>query len=876
MKKLISFLIMLSLLISFVSCAGDNGGDTGSKAASEAGQSDVSAAEESSAEVSEEPSKSEFVESEKVAEINAFLGSAPDRTLKAKNLFEGMKYTYSTAPQSDYPDNDNKILTDGVIRGIYDSKGSWAGFKNTGFLNVTFDLGEGEHALADVCVFCLQKMGYGISFPGKVKLDVSNDGENYTTIGTIQPPADAGESCSYNFHFAFPGVITARYIRVVFNYSSSLFIGEIMGLEYCEDGTHDISKGEYERNDQIYDFYEYSLAADVTVPVSAGDADYKTEQNLAVLEGTAITAQSFDPLTPAYAKLNSPKEDLRKLINGKKAASAHYSDPEMVVFLRGCGRSVYIDLGNVMGVDRLGGEFLTYTSAGVRVPENVEISLSTDGKTWVTVSDGKTGMYMNNGSKLYELDVRLEAKMKARYVRFNFITQYNYQSPAVEVNCSELEVWGTKDVSDAVDAYSPDTLVGGRYPDTEELGISALLWSCSGYFKDGRAFTYDNSLGYFAYLDEEGNIVDRLFDSVVIGGLFALRTPTDAKKDAISLIEDFVGEGRNITAIDQISETLLNKFNDGKKIKIFINLMIPNYEYKCSDIDGDGVAEDFKKRADCEKYLKWEIDYYIDMFNKQGYKNVELAGFYWNNEAIYKDYYTMQVNLITTTNEYIHSLGYMSIWAPYFGAYGLWAWKDVGFDFACLQPNYMFNATESTRLSATSKIAHILGTGIELEIEEYNNEESIKMYREYLREGYDSGTMYSVNALYQGSIPGALMSARKSTGITRTLYDDTYKFIAHKLDDDYNKPDTADMSDITDFKGTVVHGKTVIIETPDYSGYSIRILEGPVFGSYKHNYDGNLRYTAMKGYVGDVRLICELSDNAGNTKQMTYTITITE
>lgn len=871
MKRFLSFLIVIALLIPFVSCS-TPGEDTSSVSSSAEASSEEISAEESS----EEESKEEFSESEKVGKALAYLSGKPDRTLKAKNLFEGLEYTYSTTPLSDYPDNDMDILTNGDFRGVYDSKRNWVGFKNTGFVNVCFDLGEGEHNLADVYVVCLQKQGYGISFPGKIKLEASNDGKDYATISTQMSPADAPESSLYVFEFALPETTSARYIRLNISYSGILFIGEIMGYEYCEDGIYDLSKRELKRKDRDFDFYDYSLETKVTVPVSETDADYKTEQNLALLKGTDIDAQTFDPLTPEYIKYNTDKAGLYKLINGKKASKADYKDDEMVVFFRACGRSIVIDLGNVMGVDRLGGEFLIYTSAGIRVPEYIEMSLSLDGENWVTVSDGKTGAYMSNGSKLYELDSPLEAKMKARYVRFNFVNQYNYESPSVEVNCTELEVWGTKDTSDAVDAYSPSSLIGGKYPDPEEFGISSILWSCSGYLKDGYAFTYDNSLGYFAYLDENGEIVDRLFDTVVIGGLSKLRTPTDAKTDAENLIKEFTTEGRNIPAINEISGTLLDKFNDGKKLTVFINLMIPNYSYKCSDIDGDGKAEDFTKRADCEKYLKWEIDYYLDLYNKGNYENIVLGGFYWNNEAIYKDYYAMQVNMITNTNEYIHSLGLLSLWAPYYGAYGLWAWKDVGFDFATLQPNYMFSASEDTRLSATSKIAHILGMGIELEIEDYSSESSISMYKEYLREGYDSGTIHSINSLYQGSIPGALMASRKSTGYTRTTYDDTYLFLSGKMDDSYNVPVAVDMSAVSDKEATVVHGKAVTIEQSDCTGLNFRILQSPVFGTVKLNYNGSLRFTAMKGYIGTEELIVELSDDAGNTKTVKYTITITE
>ena len=848
MKKLLALLLIPALLCGIVACGKTE-------------QSADTSSEPSAEESSEEP----FVEDEKIGKIRACFGEAPDRSLKAKNLFQGLKYTYVTPPEdSDY------LLTDGETHVMY-NKSAYAKLPGSTTTMVTFDLGEGEHKLADIGVDCLQKLDYGIRLPTKIRVYVSDNGNDFLEIASQFTPTDAASSCKYVVSFAFPGVVTARYIRIGISHSGEAFIGEIVGYEYSEDGTIDVANGELTAYTKNADFYEYTLNTEVTTPVSESDADYSKTQNLALLPGVSIGAQTFEALTAQYCELNSPKEALSNLINGKKAQITHYNDTEMYTFFRGTGRHVIIDLGNEMAVSGVGGEFLHYTSAGIRVPEFICVSLSTDGKEWTTVDDGKTGIYMKDGSELYEFDRKFGKSYLARYVRFSFVNQYNYES-TVEVDCSELEVYGTKDISSAVPASTPKGLIGGSYPDPDEVGMHNLLWSCSGYVKDGYGFTYDNSLGYFAYLDENGEIKDRFFDSVVIGGLAKLRTPSDCKPAVEDFIKEFNTKDTNLDAINRISGTLLEKFDDGKKIKVWINLVCPNSTFYCSDIDGDGKSEDFTNVNDCLKFLKWQVDLHIKAFKDAGYQNIELAGFYWNNESIYKSEYALQCETITKHNKYLHSIGLRSIWAPYYGAYGQWAWKDVGFDYAALQPNYMFNVCDISRLKSAADIAKILGMGIELEIEDYTGPQAINRYHEYLRAGYDFDFIHSVNALYQGAIPGALVRSRDSGEYSRTVYDDTYLFTIGKIDDSYNQPVAKDLSHFTDAEVTVQAGEAATMNIGALNDCSIRTLLTPMFGILRPDLNGTIRYLASDGFVGDLEGAYEVFDAVGNRKTIHITI----
>lgn len=859
---LLTFALPLSVLCA---CGGkEENASSGTAESSGAPSGDVSSGSEESSAPDPE-----------IEKIRSFLSEEPDRTLKAKNLFAGMSYTYSAKPDGEHADS-GKMLTDGETLGLYNAN-VFVSFPGNGSTEITFDLGEGEHRLAEVCVDCLKKESYGIALPKRVWLAASDDGESFTTLCTqLAPTASAPESCKFVFTLALPAVTEARYIRVgVSSAADPAYIDEITGYEYAEDGTIDRSGEKLVYDDRDYDLYGYSLTKEVTTPASPEDADWKTFQNLALLEGASVTASHFEPLTEAYAAENTGKDGLKKLIDGKKAQNAVYSDPAMVVFFRGTGRHVVIDLGNEMAVSRVGGEFLTYTSAGVRVPAFIMVSVSTDGEKWTTVNDGETGQYMKEGTELYDFGRDLGDKFLARYVRFSFVTRFSYET-TVEVNCTELEVWGTKDTSGAREAYTPAGLTGGSYPDPEKLGFRNILWSCSGYIDKGNAFTYENSLPYFGVSDGK-KITGRLFDSVVVGGIYAMRFPDDAKPWVEKLVEEFTRDGYNLSALDEISGTLLSELGDGKKLMVWISLICPNSGFACSDIDGDGKAEDFSTQKDCDKFLKWEIDLFRKAIAEKNYQNIEFAGFYWNNEAIAKSEYDLQCATIQEMNRYLHSLGLRSIWAPYYGAYGIWAWKEVGFDVAVFQPNYMFNAEDTTRLKSASDIALIHGMGIELEIEDYTGEIPIRMYREYLRAGYDYGYMNGVNALYQGSIPGALVKSL-DIELSKVVYEDTVLFAEGKLDETYLHPEAADLSAFRDSTVRAEKGKSVDLnpgaELKAGDGIRLRLVRAPCFGVFRLNSDGSMRYSPLKGYTGEEAVVFELSDGAGNRKTVTVTIEV--
>ena len=113
-------------------------------------------------------------------------------------------------------------------------------------------------------------------------------------------------------------------------------------------------------------------------------------------------------------------------------------------------------------------------------------------------------------------------------------------------------------------------------------------------------------------------------------------------------------------------------------------------------------------------------------------------------------------------------------------AAGFADWKSYGFDIACMQPNYVFNAnSKRERLYYNAEAAKKLGLCVELEVHWEQTPEMITKYLEYLDVGVEEGYMNTVKMYYES---GAFRSACVSDNPNwRLIYDCTYKFAKERL-----------------------------------------------------------------------------------------------
>ena len=856
----------LLLALSMLAAAGCTDQPEETSSAAESGSSDRS---DTSSEPFVEPEVNEVRD-----RVDALYGTPADRSLKANNALSGLLPAFSRPASSDYPGNGGRALTDGVRTQIFDTQ-SWVGFNGREPVTLTFDLGEVVDGLADFEVGAFEERDYGIGLPAAVAVSVSTDGENFSWIGSVLAPAEVSGTEAYPFTLRLAGTVSARYIRYEIGAPSNtwLFIDEVTAVRYGA-GADGPTSGE------VGDYYGDTNIPEITEPEywDPSGSDYAQERNL-----IAGLPQQIEQLAPFSAEVATTfynsKEDAAMLTDGKFAGQAAYSDPAYFRFTGGLGRTILYDLGRESAVSSFAGSFLYELSTAVGLPRRLLIKASQNGVDWQTI-------HVTEAFKTSETAARVEVAeafaqtYRARYIEFVFPVN-------THVYCDELAVYGTKRIPDDAADIVADAVEVAVYPDKyitpdDFLGVNNMLLSyhCLPNDLEGGRITVEEYLPHVGYFDREGNLTDTFFDSFLYLPYTAFNYSDNAKSlDGWKFyIENQFTADRNVdalnTAVGQVKEEL---GLDDYTVSVFFSILYTFTESTSfGDIDGDGVVENFTKIEDRKKAIKWIIDEQVRLFEQGNYENLELYGFYWFEESIaFSDPH--ETELIRYASDYLHSLGYKLMWIPYYQASGFSDWKELGFDMACMQPNYAFSGQATVdRLYDNAATTKRLGMCVEIEINQYDSKADILRYKEYLAVGAETGYMNAVKCYYQGGVPGAFYYAYKSTDpLINSVYHDTYLFAKGKYDpSEIIDGEIADPSDL-EMDTTSGRGVTGSLNVETESDYHVRIETSPKYGTLRFG-GGTVTYTPLAGFAGTDTFTVYLEYIHGDSKTATVTVRVHE
>ncbi len=865
MKKLL--LIILAVMLTVSACACGNGTTEESVGSSEA--------------VSSEESKNNgFVLSPIVEKKQSYLGGEINRDQLATNVFLYKEYQVSRAASESYPNTNNK-LTNGEYSDVIYSNFSFVGWEGSGTVDITFDLGDEQHDVADISVGCGRISEYGIGLPGSVTIKASDDGSKFTDISTLNTPTDLPANIKYTYYFSLPQALNARYIRISFARPEygMMCVDEIMAFEYSESGTVNTKiDRQINLKATVHDYYNYDLnLGESDVKVSESDADYNELRNLATLEGVEFQITHFDPLVIGHS--NTGMDKIGMLTDGKYHGKRINDD--YFVFQRGAGRHVVADLGQVMSVSGMNIYFHDKYTWGVSTPPVYYISVSENGTDWVTVYNDTYPDY-GKTEKIYD-DRKCDfgKEVRARYVRLTFPTM---PDPTVSssVHIDEIEIMGRKNPTNAVTATEDKSLEYGVYTSVEKYGVSDILFTgitneygehCAEY----HVVTEQTALEYLAILDENGNAAELFMDSFAFTTRNPLSQYSEREKGFEFFLDELFYDGLNMDAVEAAQAKVNADLGINEKCKVWISVICP--------VIGDTfMGEKIETAEDYIKCLKWQADEAIKRFNAKGYKNLKLAGFYWQHESMrphieYSPDPAHDVEAAKAFNDYIHGKGYLSLWCPYYNCAGLYANKFLGFDITCWQPNLMWYWTEETRMSTAAEMAKLYGCALEIEIEySAQSEQTLKLYRDYLGAGVDYGFINAVNAYYQGAVPGAYVGYRDSDDeILKQIWDETLMYVNGTLDRNYNTlTEPMPLDSFADGEITVKNGRTGSCEIGKLDNYTYRISKSPLYGTLTLNESGKLKYYAMEGYSGEDSIEVTVYDGFSEFKTFTVSVTITE
>lgn len=131
---------------------------------------------------------------------------------KDNRVSQGAKITYLVTPTGKYASSDGKELTDGLYGGATFVEG-WVGWEGIDAAFVV-DLGEEKEFTTIECDF-LHQLGAWILQPTNVTYSVSNDGESYREVKSLDNPEDRDVQVKFvNIGYTSDKPIKARYVKV--------------------------------------------------------------------------------------------------------------------------------------------------------------------------------------------------------------------------------------------------------------------------------------------------------------------------------------------------------------------------------------------------------------------------------------------------------------------------------------------------------------------------------------------------------------------------------------------------------------------------------------------------------------------------------------
>lgn len=296
---------------------------------------------------------------------------------------------------------------------------------------------------------------------------------------------------------------------------------------------------------------------------------------------------------------------------------------------------------------------------------------------------------------------------------------------------------------------------------------------------------------YVGYYGVDGQLKDFFFDSYLflpcvtygVSGArlhYDVNQPTKAE-DWIAYVNDTFAEGANVDALEVAFGEAKTALNDNdRKAGVVLTILYPaDNQTDFGSLGGKNL--DFTKLEDRKLAIKWIIDEQLKLYNENGYKNLELIGFYWLEEYLVTTGDAIEnKQLYQYAADYLHSLGLKFVWIPWFRSHGYKQWKELGFDIACMQPNmYWEQIPTENRVTDTADECKSLGMGVEIEIDgrALASAEYYNRYLDYLEGCMNRGAMNSVKMYYQDAKSGIYYKAWKSTDErSRSIYDLTYKY----------------------------------------------------------------------------------------------------
>lgn len=551
-----------------------------------------------------------------------------------------------------------------------------------------------------------------------------------------------------------------------------------------------------------------------------------------IISGKGYNVETGVPIANSFALTGNDRTDG---LTDDVSLSLDFGNTCWSKFYRGLNRSITVELDGEYGVNGFEIKFLHNKSAGIFTPRTVELYVSENGVDYMSAYTVESLVSQSDPEIKYSEFVLTDAaRYKARFIKLTFDVD-------VFVFAGGFKLFGgDTDGSELMFALSP-AVSRRRSMRKREDGYSSTVIIYHGYWDSTMNYgehyvknTVDDLLPYVGYIGENGEVIDTMFDSVVFL-LLQSRSPSGGKtvffssgennatvkSDFECFAENLFLEGYNMDALNTAFGMVKTQLGLSSDTKLNVSVQLP-FVYKTElpfgDINDDGAPEYARTLSERLAIYEYYIDKIIEEFDQKGFENIKLAAFYQGCEGVPIAMSDDEGKLFRAVNDAVHERGLKATWIPCFLGHGFESWKELGFDFAYLQPNYMFQPWKKECLGDFAEIIDRYELGAEIEINHTAVNPSSELferdsqkYIDYLDYGAKYGYMHAALAFYQGAGPGSFyIAANSKDSRARNIYDITYRFIKEKYDpENENVKEDTQMENINEMNTEEITENTV-------------------------------------------------------------------
>ncbi len=433
-----------------------------------------------------------------------------------------------------------------------------------------------------------------------------------------------------------------------------------------------------------------------------------------LVDGNSYTVEMGEPIKLSYGSEGGLGEgyDINngQLTDSKTSLTSESSEGWYRAYSGG-SRIVTFDIGHQVAVSSVEAGFLHSKNSSILAPRYLKIYLSDDGNGYQLVETYDTGVLMSDSDlRRCEFSVTLKTTYSARYVRVEFpVDAIAY--------CDEIRVLGRYTMIGNESSVKPDPIPETGVA-TSVGGSRNIVGIENGVVKNGAVerLTESDFLPYVAYLDSNGVISGRMFDSLRL-------YPADSEYPSGGCITGTSGRNgatasdwrmyldatlRDLESLDRAVAQLNTQLGRSDTVKVFLTLPYPTVIGSVfGDVDGDGLDEYCRSLSERTAVLEWFIDGVRSSFIPYRYSNLKLVGFFWGGDEIRYTYSEHETALVRNTNDYLKRLDLQSVFACDYLASGYNEWESLGFSAAIMNsgisnPENRFSAPMLDELAETA------------------------------------------------------------------------------------------------------------------------------------------------------------------------------